>query len=379
MDFALTDIQRQLQSMVTAFMEKECPPAVIRGYDEADRYPTEIYEKMAAAGWFGLPLPVAWGGAEGTAMDLALMFETIAKHWVALAAIYHTAAVFPLSILHSGTSEQHERYLRDMAEGKARFAFGLTEPGAGSDAGAVKTTAVRHGDEFVLNGAKVFTSGADVADWIILVVRTNVAMRGSSGLSVVLVDARAPGIRIRAIPKLGIKGLSTCEVFLDDVRVPVANLLGSADQGWKVVMQTLELERLSVAARCTGGCQAVLEDAVRYANERKQFGQHIGKFQAIQHIIADMEIAVQASRLLTYRLAWMIDKGLPCALEASVAKVYTAEAYNRVATMGVQVLGGYGYTMEYAMQRHFRDAKLYEIGGGTSQIQRGLIAKAIGL
>ncbi len=379
MDFELTETQQQLQRMVTAFMEKECPPALVRAHDESDEYPFAVYEKMAAAGWLGLALPTACGGAGGSATDLAVMFETVARHWMALAAIYHTAAVFPLCILHFGTAQQQDTYLRGIGAGRIRFAFGLTEPGAGSDAAAVKTTAVRQGDEFVLNGSKVFTSGADVAQRIAVVARTDPTLRGHKGLSVFLVDAATPGIEIRLIPKLGIKGLHTCQMFLDDVRVPSQDLLGEINHGWQVVMDTLEMERLSVGARCTGGCQAVLDAAVRYASELEQFGRVIGKFQAVQHMIADMEIAAQASRVLTMRLAWMIDSGLPCAREASVTKVYTAEAYNKVASMGIQVLGGYGYTMEYAMQRHFRDAKLYEIGGGTSQIQRMVIARSLGL
>lgn len=379
MDFALTETQRQIQDMVTAFMEKECPPELVRAHDESDKYPFEVYEKMAAAGWFGLALPASCGGTGGSATDLAVMFETIARHWMGLAAIYHTAAVFPMCILHFGNAAQQDTYLRGIGAGRLRFAFGLTEPGAGSDAAAVKTTAIRQGDDFVLNGGKVFTSGADVAHRIAVVARTDPTARGPKGLSVFLVDAKTPGIEIRPIPKLGIKGLSTCQMFLDNVHVPSRDLLGELDQGWQVVKDTLEMERLSVGARCTGGCQAVLDAAVRYACEREQFGQAIGKFQAVQHMIADMEIAAQASRVLTFRLAWMIDSGLPCAREASVTKVYTAEAYNKVASMGIQVLGGYGYTMEYPMQRHFRDAKLYEIGGGTSQIQRMVIAKSLGL
>ena len=323
--------------------------------------------------------PREYGGAQGSATDVAIVLEQICRHWMTLGLIYHTAAIFPLGIHYFGTEEQKRNHLPPIADGRMRFAFSLTEPNAGSDAASVSTLARRDGDEFVINGAKVFTSGADVADRIALVTRTETTGPRHRGLSVFLLDPRTPGVDIRRIPKVGLKGLSTCQVFLDNVRVPASTLLGKLNDGWTVVLRTLHMERLSIGARCTGGCQAVVDAAVRYASERQQFGQAIGKFQAIQHLVADMEILTEAARMLTYRLAWMIDSGLDCAREASVVKVFASEAYSKIAAMGMQVLGGYGYTMEYEMQRHYRDAKIYEIGGGTSQIQRNVIAKSLGL
>lgn len=379
MDFQLSETQRILKQAVGDFADRLCPPDVVRVHDETDAYPHHIYAELAKAGWLGIVHPTEYGGGGGDAMDVALVFEELCRRWMALGLIYHTAAIFPLGIRYFGSEVQKRTHLRDIAEGRTRFAFALTEPDSGSDAAALRTRAVLDGDEYVVNGAKTFISGADVADRIGLVARTDPRVSKHRGLSMFLLDTRSTGVRIQSIPKLGIHGLHTCQIFLEDVRIPVTDVVGEVNDGWNIVLRTLEWERLSIGARCVGGCQAVIDDAIRYANQRMQFGTAIGKFQAIQHMIADMEIATQAARMLTYRLAWMIDRGKPCAREAAVVKVFASEAYARVANMGVQVLGGYGYTMDFAMQRHYRDAKIYEIGGGTSQIQRSIIAKSLGL
>lgn len=379
MDFSLTETQRILQLAVGEFADRWCPPDVVRRHDEGDIYPVEIYNELAKAGWLGILYPPKYGGAGGSAMDAALVFEELCKRWIALGLVYHTAAIFPLCILYFGSEEQKRTHLRDIAEGRTRFAFGLTEPNSGSDASALATRARREGDEFVINGTKTFISGADVANRIGLVARTDPDVSKHRGLSMFLLDTALPGVQIQPIAKMGIHGLRTCQIFLDNVRVPATDVVGKVNEGWQIVLRTLEVERLSIGARCCGGCQAVIDEAVRYVSQREQFGQPIGKFQAVQQMIADMETGTQAARLLTYRLAWMIDNSLPCAREAAVVKVFASETYARVSTMGVQLLGGYGYTMDFPMQRHFRDSKIFEIGGGTSQIQRGIIAKSLGL
>lgn len=379
MDFELSETQRTLKQAVGDFSDRWCSPDVVRRHDEADAYPHDVYDELAKAGWLGIVYPIEYGGSGGDAMDVALIFEELCRRWMALGLIYHTAAIFPLGIRYFGSEEQKRTHLRDIAEGRTRFAFALTEPDSGSDAAALRTRAVRDGDEYVVNGAKTFISGADVANRVALVARTDPSVSKHRGLSMFLLDTRSTGVRIQPIPKLGIHGLRTCQIFLEDVRIPFTDVVGGVNDGWNVVLRTLEWERLSIGARCIGGCQAVIDDAIRYANQRKHFGTAIGEFQAIQHMIADMEIATQAARMLTYRLAWMIDQGKPCAREAAVVKVFASETYARIASIGVQVLGEYGYTMDFAMQRHYRDSKIYEIGGGTSQIQRGIIAKSLGL
>jgi len=379
MTHELNETQMQLQRAIGKFADKWCPPERVRSSDEAKEYPFDVYDALAKDGWLGLLAPKEYGGAGGGAVDVALVLEEISKRWMALGLIYHTATIFPLGIQLFGDDRQKDVYLRGVASGKLRFAFSLTEPESGSDAFALTTTAKIAGDEFIINGAKIFTSGADVADRIALAVRTNPNNKRRDGVSLILLDAKSPGVTIRTIDKLGLHGISLCHIYLDDVHVPRNDLLGPLDRGWEVALRTLEWERLSIGARCTGGCQAVLDDAVAYASQRMQFGRLIGKFQAVQHMIADMEIATQSARALTYQLARKMDAGIATAHDAAIVKVYASEAYVRVARLGTQVFGGYGYTMEFPLQRHYRDSKIFEIGGGTSQIQRNIIAKGLGL
>lgn len=255
----------------------------------------------------------------------------------------------------------------------------LTEPNAGSDIASSVTSAVPKGDEFVINGQKVFITGADVADIMTMAVRTDKDLPRHRGISMILVELKSPGIDVRAIKTLGRKIIHATELFFDNVSVPKNNLVVELNGGWKVLMSCLELERLFACAGYVGNAQTVVNDALEHAKQRVQFGRPIGTFQAIGHMLADMQTEVDAAKLLTYRAAWMIDQGIPCMKEVSMAKLFGSEALARLTNQGMQIMGGYGYSMEYDMQRYFRDDRIITVSAGSSQMQRTIIAGAMGL
>jgi alkylation response protein AidB-like acyl-CoA dehydrogenase len=257
------------------------------------------------------------------------------------------------------------------------MAMGLTEPDAGSDLTHLSTRATRSGTDFVIRGQKVFTTGADTADYIFAFVRTDLEATGSKGLSVLLIPRDAEGLTVRPLRKLAGQATHTCEVFLDDVRVPEANLVGELGDGSRVIFSLMDAERIYVGAEGTGLGQGALDMALKYARERVQFGKPIIEHQAVAHMLADMAIDVEASRLITWSAAWKLEQGLDCSMEASMAKVFGSEAGTRCAARGMQILGGYSYMVEYGMERYWRETKLYEIAGGTNQIMRNIIAKQL--
>jgi alkylation response protein AidB-like acyl-CoA dehydrogenase len=260
------------------------------------------------------------------------------------------------------------------------FAFSLTEPDAGSDAASLRTRAAADGDHFVITGTKMFTTGAAECGCLVVATRTDPRAAKHHGISLFLVDPATPGITYRRIEKLGMRGAGGLyEVHYDGVRVPRGALLGPLDGGWAAVKATLERVRIAQASYCVGCAQRVVDDAVRYAQEREQFGQPIGKFQAISHMLVDLQALTDAARLLLYRAAWLVDQKVPCVREASMANLYATEALVRITSDAMRVYGGYGFTMEFDIQRHFRDARLFVIGDGSSQIQRNLIARMMGL
>ena len=380
MDFRLTEEQEILKKTVRNFMQKECPRDYIRECEEKEVYPEELFRKMTELGWLGLRVPTKYGGSETGAIELAIFLEEVARGMLSAAQIYYSLYLIGVHYINSfGTEEQRDYYLPLLVNNKIRFAFALTEPNAGSDAASLTTSAFLDGDEFILNGQKTFITGAKTSDVILVMVRTDKAVEKHQGISMLLMDSTSPGITYRELKKLGLKPVDLYEVFLDDVKVSRKNLLGQLNKGWDQVREVLDHERFCLAAMNVGGAQAVLEDAVQYAKERYQFGQPIGKFQMTKEKLADMQLEVDAARLLTLRTAWMVEEGIPCTRESSMAKLFASETYMRAALKGLQILGGYGYMMEYDMQRHFRDAKISEIGGGSSEIQRLIIAKSLGL
>jgi len=297
-----------------------------------------------------------------------------------IAAGFGVSIFCGLNIIEHGSEEQKKFYIPKMIKNEIRLSIGITEPNAGSDAAALTTSAVLDGDSWVINGQKTFQTAADAKNNIIcLYVRTDKNVPKHKGISQILVPNDTPGVEIRRIKTLGRKMLHTSEIFFEDVRVPRENLVGELNGGWKMLLSGLELERLYVCSTYIGSSQTLVNLALEHAKQRVQFGRPIGTFQAIGHMLADMQTEVDAARLLVYRAAWMHDQGMPCMKEVSMAKLYGSEAYARLSNQGMQIMGGYGYSMEYDMQRHFRDSRILTVSAGSSQMQRTVIARQMGL
>jgi alkylation response protein AidB-like acyl-CoA dehydrogenase len=285
-----------------------------------------------------------------------------------------------LNILENGNEEQKKFYIPKMINNEIRLSISITEPNAGSDAASLMTSAVLQGNSWVINGQKTFQTAADAKNNIMSVyVRTDKDLPKHKGISLILVPSDAPGIEIRRIKTLGRKMLHTNEVFFEDVRVPKGNMVGELNSGWKILLSGLELERLYGCSTFIGSSQTVVDMALEHSKQRMQFGRPIGTFQAIGHMLADMQTEVDAARLLTYRAAWMYDQGMPCMKEVSMAKLFGSETYARLSNQGMQIMGGYGYSLEYDMQRHFRDSRIITVSAGSSQMQRTVISRAMGL
>jgi acyl-CoA dehydrogenase len=380
MDFSFTAEQESLRGHLRDLLDDVCPPQYAERCDNEGRAPREAYEALARQGWLGLVLPAEYGGAGASAVELAIMLEEIGRHFEELGMwVFRTLTYGGYAVAQHGTREQKEALLPRVASGELSFCFGLSEPQAGSDAAAIATRAVRDGASYVINGQKVFTSGMDLSDYCLLVTRTSTGERKQQGITCFLVDTRLPGIEVRKIETLGQRAIKTTQVFYSDVRVPASAVLGKLDQGWEAVDAYLWYERLCLSAARTGAASAAFEYALDYAKNRQQFGRPIGKFQAVSHKLADMKVMIDVSRMLVYRYAWLLSQGQATRHDAAVVKLYTGEAYKTVSDLGLQILGGYGYCMEYPMQRFFRDSRLATIGAGTSDIQRNIIARGLGL
>lgn len=377
MDFALNEEQEMFRRMVREFAEKEIAPRAPET-DETGQFPWPIVEKMAALGLMGLPIPEEYGGAGADTISYAIAVEEIARACGSTAitlAAHVSLACKPLLLF--GSEEQKQKYLVPLAQGKWLGAFGLTEPGAGSDAGACKTTARLEGDEWVINGQKCFITNGSIADVVIIAAVTD-PTAGTRGISNFIVPKGAPGFRPgRDEEKMGLKGSVTSELFFEDCRIPAENILGEPGQGFKQFLTTLDEGRISIGAMALGLAQAAFEASVRYSKERVQFGQPIAKFQAIQWMLADTATELDAARLLVYRAAWLKDQGKDFVKEAAMAKLYASEAAERACYRAIQIHGGYGYVREYGVERIYRDQRLCAIGEGTSEIQRLVIARQI--
>ncbi len=376
MDFTLTEEQEELRKTLRAFFEREAPTDVIARHDREERFPAEIYAKMAELGLCGVAIPEEYGGSAADEISLCIIVEEIARAGATIGYAYVPTATFcARGITRFGTEEQKRQLLPEIAAGRMRLAMGLSEPDAGSDLAHLSTRAWREGDDFVIRGQKIFTTGADTADYIFTFVRTDPDAPAHKGLSVLLVPREAEGVTVRPLPKLAGQGTHTCEVFLDDVHVPAGNLVGELNGGIRIIFSLLDAERIYVGAQGCGIGQGALDAATRYAQEREQFGVPIIEHQAVGHMLADMAMDVETARLITWRAAWKLEHGLPCSKDASMAKVVGSEAGTRCAARGMQVLGGYSYMVEYGMERYWRETKLNEIAGGTNQIQRNIIVK----
>ena len=377
MDFELTEEQQMIRKMVRDFAEREIMP-IAQETDETGEFPWETIHKMAPLGLLGLPIPEEYGGAGADNVSFTIALEEIARACgsTAITLDVHTSlACEPIYLF--GTEEQKRKYLVPMARGEKLGAFGLTEPEAGSDAGATKTRAVLDGDEWVINGQKIFITNGSIADVVIIAAVTD-PEKGTRGISNFIVEKDTPGFRPgREEEKMGLKGSVTSELFFDDCRVPKENLLGKEGDGFKQFLITLDGGRIAIGAMAVGLAQAAFEKAVAYSKERVQFGQPIANFQAIQWMIADMATEIDAARLLVYRAAWLKDKGVRFTKEAAMAKLYASEAAERACYKALQIHGGYGYMKEYDVERYYRDNRLCAIAEGTSEIQRLVIARQV--
>ncbi|MBI3042092.1 MAG: acyl-CoA/acyl-ACP dehydrogenase [Betaproteobacteria bacterium] len=380
MDYAFTPDQEALRGHVQELLREVCPPEYAERCDREARPPREAYEALAKHGWLGLIVPPEYGGSGGSATELAILLEEAGRHFEELAMwVFRTLTYGGYAVLQHGTAGQKQAILPRVARGELSFCFGLTEPQSGSDAAALATRAARAGDGYVINGQKVFTSGMDISDYCLLVTRTTAAEKKQHGITNFLVDTRLPGIEVRKIETLGHRAIGTTQVFYRDVEVPASAVLGEIDRGWEAVDAYLWYERLCLSAARTGAAATAFDYALAYAKSREQFGRPIGKFQAISHKLADMKVMLDLSRTLVYRFAWLLAQGRATRHDAAVVKLYTGESYKAISDLGLQILGGYGYCMEYPMQRFFRDSRLAVIGAGTSEIQRNIIARGLGL
>ncbi len=379
MDFDLTEQQTLLRQGLRALLKREVTPEYVRACDDEERFPNALYQSLAEAGWLGLPIPEAYGGTGSNCMDLTVFLEELAYHFEAAANIYYTTVVIAADALtHFGTPAQKQALLPKLARGELRFALSLSEPNSGSDAASLRTRAVLDGDHWVINGQKMFCSCAQVADYILLMARTDVDAPKHQGITMFLLDAKTPGVDIRKLKKLGLKPMDLNEIFLTDVRIPKENVIGQVNHGWQNILKTLDYERCCLSAVNVGAAQSAFDKAHAYTNEREQFGQKIGQFQLSKAKLADMQMEIDAARMLLWRSAFLVDRGIPNPKESAMANLFSSETYVRTALNGMRLMGGWGYLMEFDMQRHFRDSKLAEIGGGTSEILRIVIARELG-
>jgi hypothetical protein len=380
MDFSFTDEQRAFKDQVVKFSQKELAPFA----EEADwkgEFCWPAWKKMGAFGLLGLIYPEEYGGSGADVVTACLAGEAVAQGGaeggLCLAWGAHTYLCGD-TILKHGSEEQKRKYLPQLASGEWVGAFGLTEPGAGSDAASIRTTATRKGDIYLLNGTKMFITNGPIADVLVVIAVTDKEKKGA-GISAFILDKNFPGYSVgRELKKMGVKASTTGELIFEDCPVPAENILRKEGDGFLIALGTVEWDRSTLMAPFLGGLEYALEASVRYAKERVQFGRPIASFQAIQHMLADIKVTIEATRLLIFRVAWLKDRGkLVNPVEAAVAKLFIGELGMKAASDAVQIHGGYGLMHEYPVERIFRDAKLGSIGGGTSEIMRMIISRSI--
>jgi len=363
-----------MRDLCTKFAGAEVKPLAAE-VDEQERFPHETVEKLARYGLLGIPIPVEYSGAGADNLAYAMAVEEISKVCATTGVIVsaHTS-LCAAPVFENGTEAQKEKYLRKLAMGEWLGAFGLTEAGAGTDAAGQQTTAVLDGDNYILNGTKLFITNADAAHVYIIIAMTD-KMKGTRGCSAFIVEKDFAGFSVgKKEKKMGIRGSATCELIMRDCIVPKENLLGKEGQGFKIAMQTLDGGRIGIAAQALGVAQGAIDITVNYVKERVQFGKRISQFQNTQFELADMQTTVDAARLLTYRAAFFKDRSEPYANYAAMAKLFASEAASDITRRCLQLHGGYGYTREYAIERMMRDAKITEIYEGTSEVQKMVIA-----
>ncbi len=366
-----------VRQLAREFAEKEIKPTA-EEVDETGEFPMEVYKKMAAAGFLGIKIPQEYGGSGGDHRSYVIVMEELAKaSGVSTIWISSPNSLQSTPILRDGTDEQKEKYLRPMVTGEKLFCFALTEPGAGSDAASILTTAVEDGDDYILNGRKTFITGAPVSDYIIVFAKTS-PENGTKGISTFVVDAKLPGVSFgKPEHKMGMIGCPTSDVVLDNVRVSKKDMLGKEGRGFINAMKTLSVGRLGIAAQALGLAQGAMEEAVKYAKTRHQFGRSLAQFQNTQFILAEMETKLAAIRHLTYDAAYRMDMGESADKEASMAKLFATEEAKWIIDKALQIHGGYGYIREYPVERMYRDIRVTSIYEGTSEVQKMVIASSL--
>lgn len=383
LSFAFSQEQEMFRRSIRELTDAKFSKEFCREVEARDAFPWDLWKRLGETGLTGIGVPEEYGGQGGGIIEQVILDEELSRTMAGLYWLLGITLFDAKTIAAVGTTEQKQRFLPEIAAGRLMCSITMTEPGGGTDAlGAMRTRASRVDGGWLANGTKIWSTLAHVADRLFLVARTSPVGddgRAHRGVTAFLCDAKAPGITATPIPKLGMRSLGSCEVQFDDVFIPDDDVLGEVDQGWSVIADTLNSERIMNGANCSGALAGVLEDMVAYAKERTAFGKPIGQFQAVQHMIADTYMGLETSRLLTYRAAWLQARGQPCGLEATMAKVVASEACFAGADRGMQVLGGYGYAMEYDMQRYWRDMRLYRVAPINNEMARNMLAESFGL
>ena len=380
MNFGLTSEQLAIRDHVQTLLDDVCNMEYVARCDEKAKPPVEAFQALAKHGWLGLIAPEEYGGANGSATDLAVLLEETGNHFEELGLwLFRTYTFGCYAILKNGTEAQKQFFVPKTISGEFSYAFALTEPDSGSDAASLRTRADPDGDHYIINGRKQFISGFDISDYALVALRTNHLVKKQLGISTFLVDTKLPGIEVRRIPTLGQHSIGTTEVTFTNVRVPATALLGELDKGWSICEDTLRYERLCLSAARIGAARNAFDFALDYAKNRIQFGKPISSFQVIQHKFADMKVLLDTAQTMLHRYAWLMDNGQAEKADTAVLKYLVGESYKSISDTCLQILGGYGYCMEYPMQRFFRDSRLATIGGGTSEIQKTIIASTLGI
>ena len=380
MDFSFSEEQNLLRESVRRMMDKVVTPEYIRRLDREQAYPYELYDQWVALGLLKMPFAEAYGGLGGGVLDMAIISEELARRSFDFFTAYGGSVFCGLNVQRKGSEEQKRHWLPRLLAGEIKLSISMSEPDAGSDVGAMRTTARREGDHWVVNGQKLWATGAGAKNNVIcLYAKTDTKAHYRQGISLFLIENDAPGIKLRKLDMMGRRCVGTYEIFFDEVKVPADRLVGGENKGWDCLLSGLQLERICSTAGYCGAAQSVLDLAVQYAKERKQFGRPIGTFQALGHLLADLATEVEAARTLMWRAAWKASTGEDALREISMAKLFASEVYVKSTSVGMQVFGGYGYNMEFDMQRHFRDARASTVSAGSSQMQRNIIAGLMGL
>jgi alkylation response protein AidB-like acyl-CoA dehydrogenase len=383
LSFSFTDEQDMFRQSIRELTDHQFSKQYCREVEAREVFPWDLWQRIGEARLTGIGIPEEYGGQGGGIIEQVILDEELSRtmaglYWLVGITLFDAKAISAV-----GTEEQKRRFLPEIAAGRMMFAISMTEPGGGTDAlGAMRTRAKPVDGGWLVNGTKIWSTLAHAADRLFLVTRTaDIAEGGKAhhGVTIFLCDARAEGVTATTIPKLGMRSLGSCEVQFDDVFIPDEDRLGEVDQGWHVLADTLNSERIMNGANCSGALAGVLEDMVAYSKERTAFGKPIGQFQAVQHMIADTLIGLETSRLFTYRAAWLQATGKPCGIESTMAKVVASEACFSGADRGMQVLGGYGYSMDYDMQRYWRDMRLYRVAPINNEMGRNFLAESFGL